>query len=137
MYIRILFSDSGDNFHIHCNAVLRGAEHLNKRIDMDTGRSNVILFRFFHNKFKYLQTVVCSLRNTCVVAEQCDNFPVFVLFLCHNREDRIDLIALSGNRVKKSRSLAVAVNFCQYMSAGAVNRDGKIRNFLNAVDHPF
>ena len=67
---------------------------------MDTGRSDIILFCLFHNKFKYLQTVICGFRDTCVVAEQCDNFPVFVLFLCHDREDRIDLITLAGNRIE-------------------------------------
>ena len=134
---RILLTYTCDRLNIRCNTILRSTKHLNQRINVNPVRSNSVLFRFRHDLVKNFQTICCTFRNSCIITKQCNYLPAFISRLRHNRENRINLMSLSGYRVKNSRFLTEFICLCQNIRTWTVDRNRKICNLLNTIDHPF
>ena len=74
----------------------------NQGVDMKTAGRDIIFLRFFHDSMEYFHSFLHRIRDSVVVAQKGHAFPVGI---CNDREDRIDLISLQGNRVYKTGSL--------------------------------
>ena len=64
---RVSLADGGNDLRVRLDAVFRGAEHLDQRIDVDTARRNAIFLRLGHDLIEDLQAVGGVLGN----AEMC------------------------------------------------------------------
>ena len=134
MNARILAANRLHNTLHHTDSILGGAKHLDQRINMDTARSNVVFLRLIHDMMEDSESVIRRLGNSCIITAKCDNFPFRI---GNRREENVNLVAFSGNGIDDSGLLAVREYLLQDSGARTVNRNRNIRNFLNAVDHPF